>query len=49
MGGHSIVVDAMGAVLAEAADGEEVLRAEIDSAVTAQWRERFPALGDRRL
>jgi predicted amidohydrolase len=49
MGGHSIVVDAVGAVLAEAGDHEEVLRAKLDEAVTADWRERFPALGDRRL
>ena len=49
MGGRSIVVDAMGEVLAEAGDAEQVLVADIDPAVTAEWRERFPALGDRRL
>lgn len=49
MGGRSIVVDAKGEVLAEAGTDEEVLRAEIDFSDTMQWRERFPALGDRRL
>ncbi len=49
MGGASLVVDALGATLAEAGDGEQVIRAEIDLAHTRHWRERFPALGDRRL
>jgi predicted amidohydrolase len=49
MGGRSLVIDATGTVLAEAGEGEEVLRAELDLTLTADWRERFPALGDRRL
>lgn len=49
MGGRSIAVDAMGTVLAELGTDEGILRAEIDSVATAEWRERFPALGDRRL
>jgi len=49
MGGASLVVDALGATLAEAGDGEQVIRAEIDAEHTRGWRERFPALGDRRL
>jgi predicted amidohydrolase len=49
MGGASLVVDALGATLAEAGDGEQVIRAEIDLTHTRDWRERFPALGDRRL
>jgi predicted amidohydrolase len=49
MGGASLVVDALGATLAEAGSGERVIRAEIDLAHTREWRERFPALGDRRL
>jgi predicted amidohydrolase len=49
MGGRSLIVDATGSVLAEAGDGEEVLHADLDLTVTADWRERFPALGDRRL
>ena len=49
MGGRSIVVDAQGVVLAEAGENEQILRADIDASATAAWRERFPALGDRRL
>ncbi len=49
MGGQSVIVDALGSVLVEAGDSEQVLRAEIDFAQTAGWRERFPALGDRKL
>jgi predicted amidohydrolase len=49
MGGASVVVDALGATLAEAGDGEQVIRAEIDLSHARDWRERFPALGDRRL
>jgi predicted amidohydrolase len=49
MGGRSIILDALGTVLAEAGDSEQLLSAEIDPAQTSDWRERFPALGDRRL
>jgi predicted amidohydrolase len=49
MGGQSIIVDALGSVLVQADDTEQVLRAEIDFGHTSAWRERFPALGDRRL
>lgn len=49
MGGSSLIVDALGAPLAEAGRAEEIIRAEIDPAHTREWRERFPALGDRRL
>lgn len=49
MGGSSLVVDALGVVLAQAGTSEQVIRAEIDTAHTRDWRERFPALGDRRL
>ena len=49
MGGSSLVIDAQGAVLARADASEQVIRAEIDTAHTRDWRERFPALGDRRL
>jgi predicted amidohydrolase len=49
MGGRSIIVDALGAVVAQAGDREQVLEAEIDDSQTSDWRERFPALGDRRL
>ena len=49
MGGASLMVDALGVPLAEAGTSEEIIRAEIDPAHTRAWRERFPALGDRRL
>lgn len=48
MGGASVVVDAAGSVLAEAGDGEQVLRAVLDPAHTAQQREDFPVLAARR-
>ncbi|MDQ1643233.1 MAG: hypothetical protein QOJ90_2584 [Actinomycetota bacterium] len=49
MGGHSIVVDPWGQVLAEAGDGEEVVVADIDLATVAETRRTFPVLADRRL
>jgi len=49
MGGHSQVVDATGAVLAEAGDDEEVLVVEVDLDDVDRWRQRFPVLADRRL
>jgi predicted amidohydrolase len=49
MGGRSQVVDATGAVLAQAGEGEEVLAVDVDLAAVHEWRERFPVLADRRL
>ncbi len=49
MGGHSMVVDPWGVVLAEAGDGEEVLVADLDPDLVATTRASFPVLGDRRL
>jgi predicted amidohydrolase len=49
MGGRSQVVDATGAVLAEAGDAEEVLAVDVDLEAVDDWRERFPVLADRRL
>ncbi len=49
MGGRSQVVDATGAVLAEAGDAEEVLAVDVDLDAVDDWRERFPVLADRRL
>ena len=47
--GGSIVIDPTGRVLAEAADEETVLSAQIDPAVARDWRRAFPALADARL
>jgi predicted amidohydrolase len=48
-GGHSMIVDPWGRVLAEGGQGGEVVTAEIDPSVVAQARKEFPALSDRRL
>ncbi len=49
MGGRSVIVDAQGAVLAEAGTEAEILSVELDLADVRAWRERFPVLADRRL
>jgi predicted amidohydrolase len=49
MGGHSLIVDARGVVLAEAGEDEAVLRVEVNVDDVAAWRTSFPALDDRRL
>ncbi len=49
MGGHSQVVNATGAVLAEAGDDEEVLVVEVDLDDVDRCRQGFPVLADRRL
>ena len=49
MGGGSIVVDPWGTVLAEAGQGEEVLRVDLDLSSVAATRSSFPVLADRRL
>jgi predicted amidohydrolase len=36
-------------VVAEAAEAEEILYAEVDPAAVREWRMSFPALTDRRL
>ncbi len=48
LGGHSIVVDPQGNIIAEAGDEETVLFADVEPAQSSQWRESFPVLGDRR-
>lgn len=49
MGGHSVVIDPWGRVLAEGGDGEELLTVDIDLAQVAKVRANFPVLRDRRL
>ena len=48
LGGHSVVVDPKGEVVAEAGDRETVLFADIDPPRAGEWRDAFPVLGDRR-
>ena len=48
LGGHSVIVDPKGEVIAEAGDIETVVIAAVDPPAAAQWRAAFPALGDRR-
>jgi omega-amidase len=46
--GDSVIVGPFGEVLAEGGDTETVLVAEVDPAVVASTRERYPFLADRR-
>jgi predicted amidohydrolase len=47
--GHSMVVDPLGDVLAEAGDGDEVIRAVLDRHVLDDARRTNPSLANRRL
>jgi len=47
--GHSMVVDPLGQVVAEAGEGECTISADIDLELVREARERFPALDDRVL
>jgi len=49
MGGHSLVVDPWGEVLAEAGTDEEVLVVDLDLDLVRATRAAFPVLADRRL
>lgn len=49
LGGHSVVVDPRGDVIAQAGVAEEVLVVEVDPAESLRWREQFPALKDIRV
>ncbi len=44
--GRSLVVDPQGLVIADAAEQERVVSAQIDPAILHQWRAQFPALRD---
>lgn len=46
--GHSMVVDPLGNILAEASGQETILWCELDPKQSAGWREQFPALKDRK-
>jgi predicted amidohydrolase len=47
--GHSLVVDPLGDVLAEAGDGPELVTAELDRSVLDEARRTNPSLANRRL
>jgi len=47
--GHSMIIDPWGKVLAEQADGNCVVSADIDPDLPAKLRSEFPALSNRRL
>ena len=47
--GHSLIIDPWGRVLAEAAEGDRHIAADIDPNMPAQLRSDFPALDNRRL
>ena len=49
LGGHSVVVDPKGNVVAQAGEEETILYAEIDPELSGQWRAQFPALKDIRI
>lgn len=46
LGGHSAVIDPIGAVVSRAGAEETTLHATIDPSAVAEWREEFPALRD---
>ena len=47
--GHSLIIDPWGQILAEAADGNCFVAADIDPDLPAKLRSEFPALANRRL
>lgn len=49
LGGHSVVVDPRGQVVAQAGGGPEVLVVDVDPDAAAQWRRDFPVLSDIRI
>jgi predicted amidohydrolase len=47
--GRSLVVDPHGLIIADAAEQERVVSAQIDPAIVRDWRTQFPALRDARI
>jgi predicted amidohydrolase len=46
LGGHSAVIDPIGAVAARAGAEETTLNATVDPSAVAEWRKEFPAIRD---
>ena len=49
LGGHSSVINPLGVVVAQAAQDETILYAQVDPRASVEWREQFPALQDIRI
>jgi len=49
LGGHSVVVDPTGVVVAQAGTKAEVLVVDVDPEASRRWREQFPVLDDIRI
>ena len=49
LGGHSVVVNPMGDVVAQAGEEPDVLVVDIDPGEATRWREQFPVLEDIRI
>ncbi len=47
--GRSVLVDPHGIIIADAGEGERVLKAEMDPTMVRDWRAQFPALRDAGL
>jgi predicted amidohydrolase len=47
LGGFSAIIDPLGEIVVEADRSEQILTGEVDVSKAQQWRDTFPALGDR--
>ncbi len=47
LGGYSAIIDPLGEIIVEADGSEQVLTGEVQVSKAQQWRDTFPALGDR--
>ncbi len=47
LGGYSAIIDPLGEIIVEADGSEQILTGAVDVSKAQQWRDTFPALGDR--
>lgn len=47
LGGYSAIIDPLGEVVVEADGSQQILTGEVQVSKAQQWRDTFPALGDR--